>query len=76
MDADYREIGMGIIDATKGKDVGPILVSQEFGNRFSFELAQSSFDEYGSQFHGMLPFGGLRRTAHPNAPWRAAGPPT
>jgi Ca2+-binding RTX toxin-like protein len=36
MDADYREIGMGIIDATKGKDVGPILVSQEFGNRFHF----------------------------------------
>src|SRR5438552_1969324 len=36
MDSDYREIGMGIIDSTKGKDVGPILVSHEFGNRFHF----------------------------------------
>src|SRR5439155_25677019 len=37
MDADYREIGIGIVDtADTSKDVGPILVTQDFGNRFNF----------------------------------------
>jgi Ca2+-binding RTX toxin-like protein len=36
MDSDYREVGMGILDAPTGKTVGPILVTQDFGNRFAF----------------------------------------
>src|SRR5262249_7916520 len=37
MDPDFREIGMGILDAADTtKDVGPILVTQDFGNRFKF----------------------------------------
>ncbi len=36
MNADYREIGMGILDAPSGKTVGPIVVTQDFGDRFNF----------------------------------------
>src|SRR4051812_5700576 len=37
MDTDFREIGIGIVDtADTTKDVGPVLVSQEFGNRYHF----------------------------------------
>jgi Ca2+-binding RTX toxin-like protein len=37
MDGDYREVGMGILDVTQtGKSVGPIVVTQDFGNRYKF----------------------------------------
>lgn len=41
MNDDYREIGMGIIDAPSNKDVGPILVTQDLANRF--DLGNSFF---------------------------------
>ncbi len=36
MDKDFREIGIGIVDSTAGKQTGPLLVTQDFGNRFNF----------------------------------------
>src|SRR5439155_8908079 len=36
MDADYREVGMGILDVTTKKNVGPIVVTQDFGDRYHF----------------------------------------
>ena len=37
MNGDYREVGMGIIDVTDtSKSVGPIVVTQDFGDRFNF----------------------------------------
>jgi Ca2+-binding RTX toxin-like protein len=37
MDPDFREVGMGILDVTAtGKSVGPIVVTQDFGNRYHF----------------------------------------
>ena len=33
---EYREVGMGVVDAPSGDDVGPILVTQDFGDRFDF----------------------------------------
>jgi uncharacterized protein YkwD len=41
MNDDYREVGMGIIDAPKDKDVGPILVTQDLADRF--DLGNSFF---------------------------------
>ena len=37
MDKDFREIGIGIVDATKSdKSVGPQVLTQDFGNRSGF----------------------------------------
>jgi len=38
MDGDYREVGMGILDvpSASGKQVGPIVVTQDLGNRYHF----------------------------------------
>jgi Ca2+-binding RTX toxin-like protein len=37
MDGDYREVGMGLIDVTDtSKSVGPLVVTQDFGDRFNF----------------------------------------
>src|SRR5262245_20521376 len=34
MDGSFREVGMGILDVPEGKNVGPIVVTQDFGNHY------------------------------------------
>lgn len=36
MSSAFREVGVAVLDSTAGKDVGPLLMTQDFGNRFSF----------------------------------------
>jgi hypothetical protein len=36
MSPGFREVGISFINSTSGKDVGPLLTTQDFGNRFSF----------------------------------------
>jgi hypothetical protein len=36
MDPTFREVGIGIVEGSPGFDTGPLLVTQDFGTRFSF----------------------------------------
>ncbi|HXG11885.1 MAG TPA: Calx-beta domain-containing protein, partial [Gemmataceae bacterium] len=35
MNSAFREVGIGVIDGLPGKQTGPLLITQDFGNRFS-----------------------------------------
>jgi hypothetical protein len=48
MDSNLREVGIGLVDAPPGSPMGPLLVTQDFGNRFNFGnpwLLGSVFDD-------------------------------